>query len=568
LAVWKRGCEERNVFPLLLHCDPLYERLKTNAKFQEVLRLSHLLPPDKGDTRTTNKSRTEEVTSRLDVPLDLEVPKRNRLYTKRNLVLAILFVAIVAAVGALAYRSFRSRSLAAKSIAVLPFRNESGNSELEYLSDGMTDSLINSLSQLPQVTVKAHNSVFRYKNSEIDPQRVASELSVEAILNGRVVQHGDDLSLYLWLVDARNGNQVWGEQYQRKLADLPSLQREIARDVAEKLRLKLTGAAEQRVTKDYTANAEAYRLYLLGRFHVFKLTRPEVQQGIEYFEKATQLDPNYALAYVGLSEAYRSLALGTETSPEFLSKAKAAAQKALQLDEELPEAHTAYGTTVFWLDRNWAEAEANYERALELNPNTTDAHLFYAHLLSNTGRHNEALAEIARAKQLDPLSPFIGALEGQFLLHAGRIDEALSRLKETSTLAPNFWFPHLFASSAYIEKGMYADAVREARLATDLSPIQTVSVAYEGCALAKMGKQDETRAILDRLLKLSEQRYVPPSHIALLYNALGEREETFKWLERAIAVSDAKVAFLKVEPKWNNLREDPKFQEIMKRAGF
>jgi TolB-like protein/Flp pilus assembly protein TadD len=565
----EKACEERNVFPLLVHSDPLYEGLTTNPKFHDVLRRSNLLPADKADTLTSDIARAEQTgASNVRTSPELKTPTQNRLFSSRNFLLAILLVVISAGVAGLAYWSFRSRSLAAKSIAVLPFKNESGNSELEYLSDGMTDSLINSLSQLPQVTVKAHNSVFRYKNSEIDPQRIASELSVEAILNGRVVQRGDDLTLYLWLVDASNGNQVWGEQYQRKLADLPSLQREIARDVAEKLRLKLTGAAEQRVTKDYTANAEAYRLYLLGRFHVFKLTRPEVQQGLTYFEKATELDPNYALAYVGISEAYRSLALGTEMPPEYLSKAKVAAQKALQLDEELAEAHTAYGTTVFWLERNWAEAEVHYARALELNPNTPDAHLFYAHLLSNTGRHREALAEIARAKQLDPLSPFIGALEGQFLLHSGRIDEALSKLKETSTLAPNFWFPHVFASSAYIEKGMFSDAVREARLATEFSPVQTVSVALEGCALAKMGKRDEARAILDQLLKLSEQRFVPPYHIALLYNALGEREETFKWLERAIAVSDAKVAFLKVEPKWNNLRGDPKFQEIMKRAGF
>jgi len=482
--------------------------------------------------------------------------------------LAILFVAFSAAVGAIAYRSLGSHSLSAKSIAVLPFKNESGNNDLEYLSDGMTDSLINSLSQVPQVTVKAHNSVFRYKNSEIDPQRVAAELSVEAILNGRVVQRGDDLTLYLWLVDASNGNQVWGEQYQRKLADLPSLQRDIARDVSEKLRLKLTGVAEKRVTRDYTANAEAYRLYLLGRFHVFKLTPDEVQQGLTYFEKATQIDPNYALAYVGISEAYRSLALGSEMPPEYMAKAKAAAQKALQLDEELGEAHTAYGSTVFWLDRNWAEAETHYHRAIELNSNTPDAHLFYAHLLSNTGRHNEALVEIGRAKQLDPLSPFIGALEGQFLLYAGRFDEALSKLKEITTLAPNFWFPHLFASSVYIEKGMFPEAVKEAHLATELSGAQTIALVHEGWALAKMGKRDEAQAVLDKLLKLSEQRFVPPTHISLMYNALGERESALKWLERALEVNDPKLAFLKVEPKWNNLRQDPKFQDIMKKAGF
>jgi len=472
-------------------------------------------------------------------------------------------------VGGFAYWSYSHRSIAAKSIAVLPFKNESGNSELEYLSDGMTDSLINSLSQLPGVTVKAHNSVFRYKNAEIEPQRVGAELSVEAILNGRFVQQGDDLTLFLWLVDARNGNQVWGEQYHRKLTDLVALQREIATDVSDKLRVKLSGTTAQRVTKDYTANAEAYRLYLRGRFHIFKLTVPEVQQGIADLQKAIDLDPNYAIAYVGLSEAYRSLAIGSELSPkEYLARSKAASQKALQLDDQLAEAHTAYGATVFWLDRNWTEAENQYQRALDINPNCVDAHVFYAHLLSNTARHEEALVEIKRAETLDPLSPFVSSLSGQFLLHAGKPDEALVRLKETFSLAPNFWFPHVFASSAYFEKGMYAESIAEAQRASELSKFQTVSITFEGVALARMGKKDEARALLDRLLKLGEQQFVPPYHIALLYNALGDREQTYAWLERAFEVNDPKLTFLKVDPKWNNLRSDPKFQELLKRAGF
>ncbi|MCA1605042.1 MAG: serine/threonine-protein kinase, partial [Acidobacteria bacterium] len=229
--------------------------------------------------------------------------KSLRIISGRNVIVASLLLAVVLSVAAFAYWSYYGSSFQAKSIAVLPFKNESGNSELDYLSDGITDSLINSLSQLPQVTVKARNSVFRYKDADADPQQVGSELSVEAILNGRVVQRGDDLTLYLSLVDASNGNQVWGEQYDRKLSDLILLQRDIARDVSEKLRVKLSGADERRVTKDYTANPEAYRLYLRGKFHVHKLTPPEVQQGITQFQKAIELDPSYALAYVGLSGA-------------------------------------------------------------------------------------------------------------------------------------------------------------------------------------------------------------------------------------------------------------------------
>jgi serine/threonine-protein kinase len=534
----------------------------------KALSSKRLFHAEDGEAKTAVAAGVQIDANKTEVTRG-ERTTRQRISSNRTLVIASLLVAALAAVSVFAYWSYTHRSLVAKSIAVLPFRNESGDSDLEYLSDGMTDSLINSLSQLPQVTVKAHNSVFRYKNLDIDPQRVGSELSVEAILNGRVVQHGDNLTVYLWLVDARNGNQLWGEQYDRKIPDLLTLQREIARDVSEKLRLRLSGTDAQRISKDYTANAEAYQLYLRGQFHVSKLTLPDVQQGISYFEKAIQLDPNYALAYVGLSRANRSMALGNEMpSREYLEKSQAAALKALSLDEGLSEAHTALGSTLFWLDRNWAAAENQLHRALELNPNSANAHLFYAHLLSNTGRHREALEMINRARQLDPLSPFLGALEGQFLVHAGRSDEALMKLKDTFALAPDFWFPHLFAASAYIEKGMYSEAVREAQLATELSRFQTISAAHEGYALAKMGRRDEAREVLKKLLKLNEQRFVPPYHIALVYNALGEQEEMFKWLERSLEAGDAKLTFLKVDPKWNNVRDDPRFRELLRRVGF
>jgi TolB-like protein/DNA-binding winged helix-turn-helix (wHTH) protein/Flp pilus assembly protein TadD len=456
-----------------------------------------------------------------------------------------------------------------ESIAVLPFINESGNPEVEYLADGMTDSLINSLSRLPHLSVKARSTVFRYKGKEVEPQQAASELSVQAILNGRIVLRGNDLVLYLSLVDTRTGNQLWGEQYNRKLTDIIALQSEIARDVSQKLRTRLSGVDEQKVVKNYTANAEAYQLYLRGRYHVFKLTPPEVQKGIQYLQQAIEIDPTYALAYVGLSEAYRSLALGGEMIPtESLPKAKAAAQKAIDLDDALAEAHMALGVSVFWYDWRWDEAERQYKRALELNPNSADTHLFYAHVLSNTGQHAEALAEIKRARELDPLSPFISAQEGQFLLHAGRTDEALDRLQKSFELAPNFWLPHVFAAGAYIDKGMYAEASAEARRAKELSPVQTVSVAYDGYALAKSGKRDEARAVLEGLLKLSRERFVPPYHIALIYNALDERAETLAWLERGIEQRDPKITFLKVDPKWNNLRADPRFQDLLRRVGF
>ncbi|HEY3137718.1 MAG TPA: protein kinase [Blastocatellia bacterium] len=457
-----------------------------------------------------------------------------------------------------------------ESIAVLPFVNASGNADVEYLSDGMTELLINSLSQLPKLSVKARSSVFRYKGKDVEPQQVGSELSVQAILSGRVVQRGEDLTLYLSLVDSRNGNQLWGEQYNRKLTNLITLQSEIARDVSQKLRARLSGVDELKLTKNYTANAEAYQLYLKGRYHVAKLTPAEMQTGISYYRQAIETDPSYAFAYVGLADAYRSVAIAGEMpSTEFFPKAKDAAQKAIEIDDTLAEAHAELGFIIFWYDWDWNAAENQFKRALELNPSSADTPWFYAHLLSTLGRHSEALAEMRRARELDPLSLRINANEGQFLIHAGQPDEGLARLQKAFELDPRFWLAHLFASSAYIEKGMFAEAVAEARKARDFSGASTHHpVAFLSYALAKSGKQAEARAELEGLLKLSTERYVSSYNIALIYNGLDERDETINWLERGYKERDPKMVFLKVEPKWNNLRDDPRFQDLLRRIGL
>jgi serine/threonine protein kinase/tetratricopeptide (TPR) repeat protein len=481
-----------------------------------------------------------------------------------------MFVAALMAAAAVGYYYLFATTIktAINSIAVLPFVNESGNADVEYLSDGMSESLINSLSQLPKLLVKARSSVFRYKGKEVESQKVASELSVQAILNGRFVLRGDDLALYLSLVDGRTGNQIWGEQYNRKLKDLVTLQSEIALDVSQKLRARLSGADEQKLAKTYTASPEAYQLYLKGRYHVLKLTAPEVQKGISYFKQAIDIDPSYALAYVGLADAYRSVLVGDTPPAEFLPKAKAAAQKAIDLDDSLADAHAELGFIIFWYDWDWNAAENQFKRALELDPNDAGTHLFYAHLLSNIGRHAEGLAEAKRARELEPLNLRTSALEGQFLIHAGRTDEALASLQRVIALEPNFAFGHFFASSAYIEKGMFAEAITEARKAIDLNGANSQSIGFLGYALAKSGKTAEARAELEGLLKRSTEHYIPPYHIALIYNGLGERAETLAWLERSYNERDPKLVFLKVEPKWNNLRGDPQFQDLLRRVGF
>ncbi len=455
-----------------------------------------------------------------------------------------------------------------KSLAVLPFVNTSQDANAEYLSDGITESVINNLSQISGLRVMSRNSAFRFKGNQTDTKNIASQLGVETLVTGDIKQLGDKLIINVRLINASDDTQIWGNQYVRTNADIITAQNEIAQAVAGNLRLRLTASEQQQLNRKYTENAEAYQLYLRGRFHIFKLTPPEIQLGISYFQQAINLDPNYALAYAGLSDAYRSLAVGSELPPtEFMPKSQTAANKAIELDDALPEAHTALGSTLFW-QWNWNESENQFKRALELSPNEANVHIFYAHLLSNTGRHAEALAEIKRAREFDPLFPFAGALEGQFLLHAGRTDEALDRLQKTLELAPNFWLPHLFATSVYTEKGQFEEAVAEARKARELSPNQTVSVAYESYALTKLGRNDEARALLNELLKLSETRFVPPNHLALIYNGLGETDKTFEWLEKGFEQRDPKIAFLRVEPKWNNLRNDPRFIELMRKMNF
>ncbi|HET6646042.1 MAG TPA: tetratricopeptide repeat protein, partial [Pyrinomonadaceae bacterium] len=488
------------------------------------------------------------------------------LLFKRNAPIAVVAVLLMVSVAGGYWFFTYSRNEAIGSIAVLPFVNASGNSELEYLSDGMTDSLINSLSQLPNLSVKARSSVFHYKGTDVDPQKLAADLSVQAILSGRVVQRGDDLTLYLSLVDGRNGNQVWGEQYNRKLADLVSLQTEIAREVSRKLQARLSGADERRLTKRYPANPEAFQLYLKGRYYLLKGATSEQLTGISYFQKAIEIDPSYAMAYVGLADAYRSPSLEIRPT-EGLPKAKAAALKAIELDDTLADGHAVLGWVHFWYDWDWSAAESQFKRALELDENNADAHSYYANLLSNTGRHAESLAEAKRARELEPLNLRINALEGQFLVFAGQVDAGIDRLQKTLELDPNYYLARNFLAVGYIEKKMFPEAAAEAQKAIDVSPI-TYAKSLLAYALAKEGKTAEARAVVEDLVRLSNQRYVPGYSIANAFNGLGDREKALAWLERGFQEHDVRLIFLKVDPKWNNLRSEPRFQDLMRRVGL
>ena len=542
--------------------------LRENLAFGKRLEKSH--SPSGKNATDILQATTGEANNRTDAASNSFTGQ-----IKQHKSLAVLFSAVLlfALIG-FGYYFYNSKKPISganvkKSLAVLPFVNAGQDPNIEYLSDGITESVINNLSRISGLRVMSRNSAFRFKNNQIDTKNIAAQLGVETLVTGDIKQLGDKLIINVRLIDASDDSQIWGNQYVKNSGDIIAAQNEIAQAVAANLRGKLTDTEQRQLAKRPTENPEAYQLYQRGRFHVYKVTAPEIQKGISYFQQAIEIDPNYALAYAGLADAYHSLAVGSEMPPtEFFPKSKTAALKALEFDETLAEGHATLGMTLFWGEWNFREAENHFKRALELDPNYSNAHLLYAHLHSNMGRHAEALLEVKRARELDPLFAFAGALERQFLNHAGRTDEALERLKKPLELAPNFWMPQVFASSVYSEKGMYAEAADEARKAKELSPFQTISDAFEGYALAKSGKRDKAQALLNELLKLSETRFVPPNHLAMIYNGLGETDKTFEWLEKAYDQRDPKMVFLKVEPKWNNLRSKPRFIELMRRMNF
>jgi eukaryotic-like serine/threonine-protein kinase len=494
-------------------------------------------------------------------------PPGSRIGRRTILVTAAVIAAAALAAAYLAAPLFTSVDI--ESVAVIPFVNASGDADLEYLSDGMTESLINALARLPDLSVKARSMVFRYKGEEIDPQEVASALSVEAVVTGHLERRGDRLMLSLSMANGKSGDQLWGQRYDSTMTDLVRLQNGVARDIAQRLQAGLSGAEEEKVANAYTTSSEAYQLYLKGRYHVQKVALPEVQKGIEYLEQATAIDPNYALAYVGLADAYRTASAVDVVPVQVVPKAIQAAERAVQLDGELSSAHSQLGMLAIWYDWNTAVAERHFGRALELDPNNAEAHIYSAHLRSNQGRHEEAIRQADQAIELERFNTRYNALEGQFLVHAGRNDEALAKLQATIALDPKHVLAHLFASTAYIEKEMYQEAIAEAQVAVDITRRRmTHPLSILAYALAKSGNEAQARAILAELLAASKSRYVAPYGVALAYNALGETDETFAWLERGYAARDHKMNLLKVDPKWKNLHGDARFQELVRRIGF
>jgi eukaryotic-like serine/threonine-protein kinase len=466
--------------------------------------------------------------------------------------------------GYFGYRSFTPNGKQIESIAVLPFVNESGNTDVEYLSDGMTETLISSLSQLPKLNVKARSSVFRYKGKEFDLPKVAQELKVQAILTGRVVQRGEQLTLSLELVDARTENVLWSERYNRRQTDLVTLQSELARDVSSKLKAKLSGADEQKLAKTYTENSAAYQLYLKGRFYLNKRERRDFQQAIEYFKQAIALDPKYALAYAGLADSYALPSTFGFTPPsEGMTKAREFALKALSFDGSLAEPHTTLGLTLLSYDYDFAGAERAYKRAIELNPNYATAHHWYGEMLTSVGRFDEAAAEYRRGLEIEPLSLPLNWDYGRCLYLSRKFDDAITQHKKTLELDAGFSRAHRTLSEVYRVKGDHAKAIEEQVKNFELSgEPQNAALIRE--AFAKGGWQGYLRLVTAENSSLKDRHFV----IAKAYVELGEKDKAFAELNKAYENRESPLQWLKVEPQLDPLRSDPRFQALLKRVGF
>jgi serine/threonine-protein kinase len=456
-----------------------------------------------------------------------------------------------------------------ETIAVLPFKplvQESGDPALEL---GMADTLIARLGSGGGIVVRPLSSVRKYSALEQDALIAGRELGVDAVLEGSIQRSGDVLRVTTRLLRVSDGSSIWSDQLDQQWSTLFDMQDKLAEQVVAALALRLTNEERARLTRRHTQNADAYRSYLLGRYHFLKLVPPEIEKSIDYFNRAIAQDPQYALAYEGLAEAYRAMTITGDRRPnEVMPQGKAAALRAIELDDGLDSAWGSLCFIQIWWDWDWAAAERSCRRALEINPNGADGHRAYAVLLSDLGRHEQAIAEARRASELDPLALITNAIEGHVLHYAGRNAEAAAKLRSTLELDENFWITHLFLGKVHLADNDLANALAEFRKAQTLSAQNSETVSMVGYALARSGDRKAAQAALAELLARGKEQYVPPFNVAMLYNGLGDTDETFAWLDKAYADRDVRLTFLKIEKKWDPLRSDERFVALAKKMAL
>jgi len=543
---------------LLIDLRNLRRKLDVDAEIERTVT-----PDSPGSTSPSGPKATDAAHTHTTSSAEYVVSRIKQHKLAAGVVLAIMIIGSGIALGF--YLRKPEPSAGFESIAILPFENRSNAADSEYLSDGLAESLIYRLSQLPNLKVSPRSSVFRYKGKDVDVEKVGAELGVDAVMSGRLIQRDDNLTISVDLVDVRNKKSLWGEQYQRKMSDLLATQREIASAIAEKLQLKLS-VDEKGLNKRYTDNNEAYQLYLKGRYHYAKRTKSDVEQSIAAFKQAIALDPGFALAYVGISDSYAVMPSyaymsGRDATP----LAKAAAKQALQIDPNLAEAHASYAAAPYY-DQSWSESESEYKRAIELNPNVAMNHYGYAlNFLLPQKRLDEAIAEVRRALELEPLSIPMGANLAGLYIYARKNDLALEQAKKVLALEPNHVTAQIWMIRALCANGRYGEAIAlfETTLATDPSTRYLTPIL--GYAYAQSGRKREALEVIRQHRELGTRQFVGTYEIAAIYIALGEKDKAFEELEKAYISRDWGIARLSVDPFVDPLRDDPRFKDLVRR---
>jgi eukaryotic-like serine/threonine-protein kinase len=569
------GASVTEILSRILHAHP-----------EPIARLNYESPPelDRIVRKCLAKSPNERYQSARELLLDLRSLQRDlhgansntgvvsspivpvkRAWRRPAALLYVSWIAVACVLG-LGLASWYKGNSGGTSIAVMPFVNETGTSELDFAVDGLTESIINNLSKIGEMRVLSRAAVYRFKGRERDVQAVAKGLKVKNILLGRVSRRGDELVINTELIDVATNDQLWGRQFTARLPGILSVQEEIAQETAENLHLRLSGEERRGLTRRYTENTEAYQLYLKGRFYWNKRNGPAFKKAVEYFEQAIALDRNYALAYAGLSDSYGQLS-GVIPPREVMPKAKAAAVRALELDETLAEAHASLAFVKLHYDWDALETERECKRALQLNPNYATARSIYARFLNAVGRFDEAVEQIQRAQELDPLSLGVSTGFGLSYYFTGRYDEAIAQYRKVLDMDSTFYVARTNLAAALVQKKEYVQAASEFEKALQVE--EDVSTMCElGQIYAVMGRREDALRMLDQVMARSKKRYINAPPVAWIHAGLGDRNAAFEWLERGYAERAWPMVFLKVEPKYKSLRADSRFEDLIKRVGL
>jgi TolB-like protein/tetratricopeptide (TPR) repeat protein len=488
---------------------------------------------------------------------------------RMGLLAAGLSIAVVLAL-ALLFSGQKIKQATMDSVAVLPFINATGDPNAEYLSEGITQDLVSTLSQLPNLKVVSLASAYRYKGKSIDPPTVARELGVHTILTGRMLERNDNVSISAEFVDAEHDRVMWSKQYQWRLADVPNIQTQITQDITENLKMNLSGAEKSRMAQRPTENGEAYQLYLRGRFYWNKRTAEGVNKATGYFQQAIDRDPNYALAYAGLADCYYVTFFNnfTISQAESAAKSRAAATKALDLDPSLAETHVSMGQVLEIFDWDFADAEREFRRALVINPGYATGLQWYAELLENLARYDEALATIRHAQEADPFSPIINAVHGQILSRSGRTKEAAAQFRKTLDLERNFPLGHFLFAHTLVREGKNEEAVKELEQAVQTSPESPVYRSMLAYVYAQTGRIEEARKILGEIIQEAKTDRAAWQDVAGIYAALGEKDHAFAALEMAFQRRDSRMTMLLNQETLLPLHRDPRFSDLVRRVGL